>query len=144
VTRFDVDDAYANRFERHIVGAREHEELWVAAEELSTFNAHILSPISVVSAFFGPSFDGCPAEPSARSLLHGLALAQRAGEPDLARELRAAELATFLYFPYWACPGMELGLDPESLQATLESVRRCWPRVMSAAPLLGRAETVSR
>lgn len=41
VTEFDVDDTYASRFERHIVGARQHEELWIPAEELGEFNWHI-------------------------------------------------------------------------------------------------------
>src|SRR6476659_1141055 len=33
VTKFDVDAAYVSKFERRIVGGREHEELWVPAEE---------------------------------------------------------------------------------------------------------------
>ena len=33
VTRFEVDDEYAGRLERRVVGGREHEELWVPAEE---------------------------------------------------------------------------------------------------------------
>jgi hypothetical protein len=58
VTRFDVDDAYVSRFDRQIVGAREHEELWVPAEELVEFNASITAPIVVVSAFFGEGYRG--------------------------------------------------------------------------------------
>ena len=41
VTEFEVEDAYVSRFEPHIVGSREHEELWVPAEELAEFNTHI-------------------------------------------------------------------------------------------------------
>ena len=41
VTAFSVADEVASRFERRIVGAKEHEELWVPAEELAEFNAHI-------------------------------------------------------------------------------------------------------
>src|SRR6218665_1317790 len=37
VTFFWVASAYAGTFERHVVGAKEHEELWVPAEELPEF-----------------------------------------------------------------------------------------------------------
>jgi len=53
VTRFDVDAAYAAKFERQIVGGREHEELWVPAEELSEFNSHIVGRIEVIAEFRG-------------------------------------------------------------------------------------------
>ena len=58
VTRFSVDDAYAQRFERRVVGAREHEELWVPAEELEAFNQHIEDAIDVVAAYFGDAYEG--------------------------------------------------------------------------------------
>ena len=51
VTRFEVEDAYASRFERQVVGAREHEELWVPAEDLDVFNDHIIGTIEVVGLF---------------------------------------------------------------------------------------------
>lgn len=53
VTRFEVDAAYAARFERRVVGGRQHEELWVPAEELDEFNAHIVGTIEVVAAYEG-------------------------------------------------------------------------------------------
>ncbi len=34
VTRFEVDQKYAENFEIHTVGGRIHQELWVPAEEL--------------------------------------------------------------------------------------------------------------
>lgn len=51
VTRFLVDEQYASRFDRKIVGGREHEELWVPAEQLSEFNAHIVGKIEVIAHF---------------------------------------------------------------------------------------------
>ncbi|WP_371108054.1 ADP-ribosylation/crystallin J1 [Rhizobium sp. RCC_161_2] len=51
VTRFDVNAAYASRFERKIVGGREHEELWVPAEELDEFNRNIIGAIVVTQSF---------------------------------------------------------------------------------------------
>lgn len=53
VTRFDVDAAYAGRFERQVVGGREHEELWVPAEQLDEFNRHIVGAIEVIAEFKG-------------------------------------------------------------------------------------------
>lgn len=58
VTTFSVDDDYVSRFERRIVGGREHEELWVPAEELDDFNSHIEGFIEVDAAYFGDRFTG--------------------------------------------------------------------------------------
>ncbi|HET7535718.1 MAG TPA: hypothetical protein VFJ90_04640 [Candidatus Didemnitutus sp.] len=51
VTRFDVDADYAARIPKKIVGSRVHEELWVPAEELPDFNAHIRGKIAVSHSF---------------------------------------------------------------------------------------------
>lgn len=51
VTRFAVNADYVSRFERKIVGGREHEELWVPAEELVEFNRNIVGAIVVTQSF---------------------------------------------------------------------------------------------
>ena len=58
VTKFEVDDEYIQRFPVQLAGARIHQELWVPAEELSEFNAHIIGQITVESAYYGASFEG--------------------------------------------------------------------------------------
>jgi hypothetical protein len=58
VTRFDIDDSYAVRFEVQTVGARMHRELWVPAEELDAFNSKLTGPIEVIEYFTGPKFAG--------------------------------------------------------------------------------------
>jgi hypothetical protein len=59
VTRFEVEDRYARRFEVHVVGKQGlYEELWVPAEELATFNAHIVGEITVETAYYGDQFEG--------------------------------------------------------------------------------------
>lgn len=58
VTRFEVDEAIAQRYPVQVAGGRSHEELWVPAEELSDFNAHIVGVITVVEAFTGKRFAG--------------------------------------------------------------------------------------
>ena len=51
VLRFEVDAAYAGRFEPHRVGGAGIDELWVPAEELDEFNAHIVGRIERVAEF---------------------------------------------------------------------------------------------
>jgi hypothetical protein len=48
-----VDAAYLAKFEVKQVGGREHRELWVPAEELGSFNQHIVGPIRVIREFGG-------------------------------------------------------------------------------------------
>ncbi len=58
VTRFEVEDAFAQQFPVHTVGASGHRELWVPATELSEFNRHIRGSIEVEAAFPGRQFRG--------------------------------------------------------------------------------------
>jgi hypothetical protein len=58
VTAFEVDDEYLAQFPVQTVGASVHQELWVPAEELPTFNQHIQGRIEVVESFYGPLFAG--------------------------------------------------------------------------------------
>lgn len=53
VTTFEVDDDYCKQFEIHCVGGEYHEELWIPAEQLEEFNAHIIGKIDIVSEFSG-------------------------------------------------------------------------------------------
>lgn len=62
VTSFDVDDAFASGYEVRVVGASNHRELWVPAEELAEFNRHILGRIVVLGRFYGGRFAG-PIDP---------------------------------------------------------------------------------
>jgi hypothetical protein len=51
VTRFNVDAAYLSQFDTQNVGGTIHDELWVPAEELETFNQHIIGLIEVIAEF---------------------------------------------------------------------------------------------
>jgi hypothetical protein len=55
VTRFRVSADYLARFERRLVGGREHEEYWIPAEGLGEFNENIVGRIEVVARFDGRS-----------------------------------------------------------------------------------------
>lgn len=58
VTQFEVERAYAEKFDVHTVGAKIHQELWVPAEELDEFNRHIMGKIEVAAAYYGSQFTG--------------------------------------------------------------------------------------
>lgn len=53
VTRFDVDSEFLARYPVQQAGGRTILELWVPAEELDEFNAHIVGDIRVVHAARG-------------------------------------------------------------------------------------------
>ncbi len=58
VTQFEIDGEYAERFPVQVVGGRQHEELWVPAEELKEFNRHIIGQIEIVASYYGEQFTG--------------------------------------------------------------------------------------
>jgi hypothetical protein len=58
VTAFDVDSDYLAQFEEHVVGGLQHRELWILAEELKSFNAHIIGKIRLIAAFYGKNYLG--------------------------------------------------------------------------------------
>jgi hypothetical protein len=51
VTRFRVLADFVKRYPPKVVGARQHVELWVPAEELEEFNANIVGKIEVIAEF---------------------------------------------------------------------------------------------
>ncbi len=51
VTRFHVETAFLARYPVQTVGSSIHQELWVPAEELDDFNAHIAGLIEVIAEF---------------------------------------------------------------------------------------------
>lgn len=51
VTEFEVDSAYLQQFEVKNVGAHQHNELWVPAEQMDEFNQHIIGAIQVTAEF---------------------------------------------------------------------------------------------
>ncbi|QFG23144.1 hypothetical protein [Actinomadura sp. WMMB 499] len=58
VTRFEVDAEFAGRYPVQQAGGRTILELWVPAEELAEFNAHIVGRIELVREFHAAGGDG--------------------------------------------------------------------------------------
>ena len=56
VTRFELEQDYAEQFEVHQVGGQIHQELWVPAEELAEFNTHIVGKIEIVATYYSEDF----------------------------------------------------------------------------------------
>ena len=52
VTRFSVNSDYLKKFQVQNVGAAEHNELWILAEELEEFNSNIVGLIEVTQTFY--------------------------------------------------------------------------------------------
>lgn len=51
VTAFEIDADYVSQFKVEQVGGTLHQELWIPAEQLGEFNAHIVGEIRVVRTF---------------------------------------------------------------------------------------------
>ncbi len=54
VTRFAVRNVFLDQYERQVVGAREHEEYWIPAEDLEALNDAIVGEIEVIASFGTP------------------------------------------------------------------------------------------
>lgn len=52
VTKFDVDSQYLKKYTVENVGGDIHNELWIPAEELETFNDHIVGKIALTHSFY--------------------------------------------------------------------------------------------
>jgi hypothetical protein len=133
VTRFAIDDTYAARFETRKVGAREHLELWVPADELADFNRHLMGPIALISASFGDRFRGeVPASfmlqgKTAPEQLDALGQILEYNGVDFLLELRANHTAIFLNYPYWAVGPLHPGMESGWRNRVLQAIRRGWP-----------------
>lgn len=56
VTQFKISESLFQKYEPQNVGGTNHDELWVPAEELETFNQHIHGKIEIVKTFLGEKY----------------------------------------------------------------------------------------
>ena len=54
VTRFEVQAAFLSQYEVQTVGNQSHQEYWIPAEDLESFNQHIIGMIEVIAEFHQP------------------------------------------------------------------------------------------
>jgi len=135
VTTFEVEAPLAARYPVRTVGGRRHQELWVPAEELADFNAHLVGPIRFTEVWYGPGFEGFDTLPA---LLEELPLTLGIGDTDLpflslVRDLPDAVLVNLRWWE--RVPAQVLGLDEDRRAAVLERLRVAWARVNPTWPL---------
>lgn len=51
VTRFRVPIAFLRHYSVQTAGARQHQEYWIPAEDLSTFNTSIVGPREIIAEY---------------------------------------------------------------------------------------------
>lgn len=120
VTQFEVDSGFCARYERQVVGGRQHEELWVPAEELDEFNENIVGRIEVVDAFFGSAFRGrVPEDGPLRGLDADEQLeALRAGRVAIEAAVSSDPTTVFVHCPRW----VQFELD----EGFREALKQAW------------------
>jgi hypothetical protein len=135
ITVFEVDDQYVAKFERQVVGASWHEELWVPAEELDEFNRHISGQIRIVGAHFGEQFTG---EIPTVGILRGrdaqaqLVMLDKIAPFDFVNEIRVNQQAIYLNYAYWLRLIQEGHSSPvlekpaQSYSRTLSEIANFW------------------
>lgn len=142
VTRFSVKEAYAVSLTVRTVGAREHQELWVPAEQMDVFNRQIEGQIVVVDAFFGDGFEGLI--PRRYALKGKDAIAQAVALSgifdyslmDFHGEIAANRECIFAHFPFWKRRSLAgEGVSDAQRAALLDAIRKAWSEVSPDVPL---------
>ena len=142
VTRFEVDDRFVQRYDVHQVGAAQHIELWVPAEELAEFNRHIQPPIRVTGAYFGDRFKGLVpthfmlAGKDAVEQFLALDRILSYSGMDFSCEITTNQVYIFLHYPFWqqrdfAPEGVPVQLRDHVLAAIAER----WKNGLADRPL---------
>lgn len=126
VTRFSVDDAYAAKFERRVVGAAGHEELWVPAPELPMFNSRIDGLIAVTAAYFGAAF----AIDDARATWEVLSRERHALAAVIARD----PFSVFVSYLHWQQSPPD-GVDVAARDAFIAAIDAAWSTFSAGFPL---------
>ncbi|HLY28371.1 MAG TPA: hypothetical protein VKQ72_18630 [Aggregatilineales bacterium] len=133
VTRFNVKDSYISQFERHIVGGRIHEELWVPAGQLDDFNANIVGVIAVIEAYFGKDFrgymppDGPWGKKDAVAQFIELAISLDYNGQDFHGAMTWHRDAVFLNYSFWATHDFsenDIGLSARN--RVLDAIQFMW------------------
>ena len=141
VTQFKVEEQYISQFEQHTVGESEHEELWIPAEEVETFNKHIVGHIKVLEAHFGDAFQGFIPEKfglqgkNAVDQFTMLANSFIYKRMDFYLEIKRNHKAVFLNYPFWQKYEFKNpGLKEKVLQAIKEAWLTSFPKIPLPLP----------
>ena len=142
VTQFEIEDSFGERYEPRRVGARDHMELWVPAEELAAFNRHIRPPIRVTDAFFGDAFTGVvPTDfmlAGKNAIEQFVALDQilAYNGMDFFCEVAANDVVVFLHYLFWAQRDFSAeGITSERRDRVLAAIHERWQDGLADRPL---------
>jgi hypothetical protein len=117
VTEFEVETNWLDQYETHVVGGSQHQEYWIPAEDLDSFNDHIVGAIEVVRAFQGdPPQDVPPMDVMVRTGLHpSLADIGRALPASICCETMKAHLTTTctMHADEYACGDIVVVYEPD-------------------------------
>jgi tetratricopeptide (TPR) repeat protein len=141
VTQFKVEEPYISQFEQHTVGESEHEELWIPAEEVETFNKHIVGHIKVVEAHFGDAFQGFIPEKfglQGKNVVEQFTMLANSfiyKRMDFYLEIKRNHKAVFLNYPFWQKYEFKNpGLKEKVLQAIKEAWLTSFPKIPLPLP----------
>jgi hypothetical protein len=105
VTEFGVSATYLTKYELRTAGSAAHQEYWIPANELNSFNKAIQGLISVEEAYFGPQFVGyVPGEHRLKGQNAAEQFTTLSGIVDFgefASEISVNRKAVFLNCLYW-------------------------------------------
>jgi hypothetical protein len=142
VTCFDVPESYLEQFPRKIVGQRQHEELWVPAEQLSEFNEQIVGTITILDAYFGEQFQGMVPDQGSwagrNAMDQWIHLVDRTvKQPEtLAQEIVENAAMIYIHMPYWQTASPErLASKPEEKRAVIAALMATWQNTQTTIPL---------
>lgn len=146
VTEFRVSVTYLTKYELHTAGSAAHQEYWIPAKELNSFNKAITGLISFEEAYFGPQFVGyVPGEHRLKGQNAAEQFTTLSGIVDFdefASEISVNRKAVFLNCVYWwssYAPG--LGSDSEAKHLLFTRLAKAWKANKTQVPLPARLKT---
>lgn len=121
VTRFRVNNDFIQQYERKIVGGKDHEELWIPAEDLDKLNDNIFGHIEIVSGYFGSNYNGVmpqigvnPKNINAFELLKAFYGTFNYNGMDFRGMVIMNNKSVFCNYPYWkTLKASELGIEDQ-------------------------------
>lgn len=129
ITEFQVSKPYVDQFEIHQVGGSIHRELWVQAEELETFNRHIVGYIQIIAAYYGERYLGAKhwgTDLYADALLLSLYHVYTNHPASWTGEFYMNQNAIFLNYRYWESHDYRPRLAPETQAEFLNLLGEMW------------------
>jgi tetratricopeptide (TPR) repeat protein len=138
VTQFKMEDQYIGQFEEHSVGSSQHQELWIPADEVETFNRHIMGHIKVLDAYFGDAFQGSIPEKFALQGKNAveqftlLANSYLYTRMDFYLEIKRNHKAVFLNYPFWQTYQFK---NPGLKEKIIKAIKEAWLTSFPQTPL---------